>query len=64
MALKTSTILKLKGDELVFHVPGLSDGINTTGVDGGPTNVSQEREADIRLYAMTVTFRDIQTDET
>lgn len=40
MALKTSTILKLKGDELVFHVPGLSDGINTIGVDGGPTTVS------------------------
>lgn len=35
MALKTSTILKSMGDELVFRVPGLSDGINTKDVDGG-----------------------------
>lgn len=59
VALKTSTILKLKGDGLAFHGPGLSDGINTIGVDGGPTTVSQEREADIRVYALTVTFRRI-----
>lgn len=57
MALKTSTILKFKGDGLALHGPSFSDGINPTGVDGGPTTVSQEREADIRVYALTVTFR-------
>lgn len=60
MALKTSTILKLKGDRLAFQGPGLSLGINTIGVDGGPMTVSQEREADIWVYALIVTFRQMR----
>lgn len=40
MALKTGTILKPMGDELVLLVRGLSDGINTIGVDRGPRTVS------------------------
>lgn len=64
MALKTGTILKPMGDELVLLVRGLSDGINTIGVDRGPRTVSQESEAGVRVYVMTVTFRHVETDET
>lgn len=35
MVLKISIILKFMGDELVFRVFGLFDGINIKDVDGG-----------------------------
>lgn len=28
------------GDELVFHIPDLTDRTNAIGVDGGPTTAS------------------------